>query len=65
MKQVIDGELAHVWVQGKDLKFKPESRLYNEWLCKACGIVRCREWPKYPETACKGEVRITFKGDLP
>lgn len=52
-----DGKLAHVWLEGKYLGFSQNSKLYDKEMCRDCGVIRPH--PAYPETPCKGNVRVT------
>lgn len=54
-----DGKLAHAWLKGKHLGFKENSRLYDMYVCRDCGVMRGD--PKYPETPCRGKVSVTTR----
>lgn len=54
-----DGKPAHEWVQGKDVGMGHGSMLCNHWLCKNCGVLKGP--PQYPETACKGRVKVALR----
>lgn len=54
-----DGKLAHAWVTGQQLGFKPNSRLYSKNICRECGVLRGPV--QYPETPCKGKIKVTTR----
>ena len=55
----LDGKPAHVWKYGAELGLQPRSKLYDREMCKNCGVLRGD--PKYPETPCRGTVRVTLR----
>lgn len=54
-----DGKLKHVWVTGEQVGFQPTSLLYRMQMCKNCGVLKGPD--KYPESPCKGKVRVTTR----
>ena len=54
-----DGKLAHAWIEGRHVGFRPTSRLYHLNVCRDCGVVQ--DLSNVPETPCKGLVRITTR----
>ncbi|ALA45485.1 hypothetical protein ADP65_00016 [Achromobacter phage phiAxp-3] len=54
-----DGKPAHIWITGKEAGFPPKSRLYKLHMCKNCGVLQGN--PLYPETPCKGKVKINLR----
>ena len=55
----LDDKPAHDWKYGAELGLQPSSKLYDQEMCKDCGVLRGN--PKYPETACKGNVHVTTR----
>ena len=54
-----DGKLAHAWIKGEYLGLPESSLLYNQMVCRDCGVVKGH--PDRPETACKGRVSVTTR----
>lgn len=54
-----DGKLAHAWIKGEYLGLPESSLLYNQMVCRDCGVVKGH--PDHPETACKGRVSVTTR----
>lgn len=54
-----DGKLAHAWIKGEYLGLLKDSLLYDQMVCRDCGVIKGH--PGYPETACKGRVSVTIR----
>lgn len=51
-----DGTKPHVWKLGVEVGMKPTSILADLNVCADCGVLQGS--PKYPETACKGKIKV-------
>ena len=53
-----DGKLGHAWIKGEYLGLPESSPLYNQMVCRDCGVIKGH--PDHPETACKGRVSVSI-----
>ena len=51
-----DGKLGHAWIKGEYLGLPKDSLLYDQMVCRDCGVVKGRS--KYSETACTGRALV-------
>lgn len=54
-----DGKPAHTWERADILGLKFAAISGSTLICKHCGVLKGS--PRYPETPCKGKVKITLR----